>query len=680
VTVGEKTKESYREGQAWQLKTGNAIDYNNFNGFEKLVLTNFVSETGLLFKEDFIEASVEYDNDRMLMNDWAEAVTNTQSSRFTATKAPKNGIRFTNRTRDIYERHFVGTVDYSKWILYPNASHLNSAGYSNDKTQAIRTEGYVRATEEFTSGTLGWPIKRRVFTIQINKADHFEATITHSANIYTLDWDGLHHHKSYRKYWDQVDSVESKELQVSTVKQSATGRYITKITKDEERYDQSELSTYHDTFTNTPPETVGPAWGATEFGENNWYYHATKTDGGPLTGYEMSFGFDYSSLAFVNLPDPPTHWQYHYWIEYFPDEGSGSGSGNGSGSSSLLLQDDSYEPNSRQDGESDEDPLDQTVSDEVAQKFLLFALTYPEIFQKFLEEFGSDGVARLAKAFEWGYWVEFGRDAYYLDSWDIENGSTIVINADHSWWPFKHGTALDDAKGLDRALREGMLPRPEKFWRNEWVPLIRDYRMDGSSYAELTTTWNGLKLSEAWRNRANMTQELFSKLRVEMTRHALEHTAGLTLGTLLSMIRGVGKTVVSLSPQNIGFSQSTITNVRKHFKTGKILTFEDIVRSMKRNGWKDEPIDVVMMPDGVLTSMDNRRLLAARHAGINVQARVHSMADLLTLDEIKRFRKDGFPDPVTWGDAIRIRIMSQLDGWGGRFPNGSLYDPEIILN
>lgn len=45
---------------------------------------------------------------------------------------------------------------------------------------------------------------------------------------------------------------------------------------------------------------------------------------------------------------------------------------------------------------------------------------------------------------------------------------------------------------------------------------------------------------------------------------------------------------------------------------------------MKQNGWKGNPIDVVKMPDGVYTTIDNTRVVSAREAGIDVQAIVHN--------------------------------------------------------
>ncbi len=39
---------------------------------------------------------------------------------------------------------------------------------------------------------------------------------------------------------------------------------------------------------------------------------------------------------------------------------------------------------------------------------------------------------------------------------------------------------------------------------------------------------------------------------------------------------------------------------------------------MKTNAWKGDPIDVIRMSDGKLTTIDNTRVVAAREAGIKV--------------------------------------------------------------
>jgi hypothetical protein len=91
---------------------------------------------------------------------------------------------------------------------------------------------------------------------------------------------------------------------------------------------------------------------------------------------------------------------------------------------------------------------------------------------------------------------------------------------------------------------------------------------------------------------------------------------------------------------------------------------------MKANGWQGEPIDVVKMPDGKLTSVDNTRVASARQTGIYVHANVHGYNDPLTPDQMSRFAtKKGIPK--TWGEAIRLRIGKQNSTFRNSFPSGS---------
>lgn len=79
---------------------------------------------------------------------------------------------------------------------------------------------------------------------------------------------------------------------------------------------------------------------------------------------------------------------------------------------------------------------------------------------------------------------------------------------------------------------------------------------------------------------------------------------------------------------------------------------------MKAKGWDGDPIDVVRMPDGNLTTIDNTRVLAARYAEIDVQANVHAFDEVLPqdLDLIERLTTPkGVPQ--TWGDAVLLRIL-----------------------
>lgn len=70
---------------------------------------------------------------------------------------------------------------------------------------------------------------------------------------------------------------------------------------------------------------------------------------------------------------------------------------------------------------------------------------------------------------------------------------------------------------------------------------------------------------------------------------------------------------------------------------------------MKQNGWHGEPIDVVRMPDGKLTTADNTRILAARSAGIQAQARVRDFDAKIGINDATRFKHGQPGNPTTWG-------------------------------
>ncbi|MGM3389632.1 DUF637 domain-containing protein [Stutzerimonas stutzeri] len=128
---------------------------------------------------------------------------------------------------------------------------------------------------------------------------------------------------------------------------------------------------------------------------------------------------------------------------------------------------------------------------------------------------------------------------------------------------------------------------------------------------------------------------------------------------------------------DIRFSQNTVT-FNKTDKDGGAFTYSDLVKSMKSDGWKGDPVDVVRMPDGKLTSIDNTRIAAAREAGIDVKATVRGFDDLLSASEIKRFTipKKGFV-PKTWGEAITGRINKQTGGFSKENTYGASQPPRI---
>lgn len=82
------------------------------------------------------------------------------------------------------------------------------------------------------------------------------------------------------------------------------------------------------------------------------------------------------------------------------------------------------------------------------------------------------------------------------------------------------------------------------------------------------------------------------------------------------LTKGAGK-ANSVNPNEIRFSQSCVNGS------------EEIIQSMKINGLNGDPIDVLRMSEGKLTTIDNTRVVSAREARIEVQANIHDANELL---------------------------------------------------
>ncbi|WP_425543455.1 DUF6531 domain-containing protein [Streptomyces luteireticuli] len=116
-----------------------------------------------------------------------------------------------------------------------------------------------------------------------------------------------------------------------------------------------------------------------------------------------------------------------------------------------------------------------------------------------------------------------------------------------------------------------------------------------------------------------------------------------------------------VDPRSVRHSQTSVNGGR------------ELVDSMRAKGWAGDPIDVVKMPDGGLTTIDNTRVVAARHAGIDVKVRVHAFDEVLpNQQQIDRLTTPkGIPE--TWGDAVGLRIGKQSAKYRNRWPMGSPY-------
>jgi len=124
----------------------------------------------------------------------------------------------------------------------------------------------------------------------------------------------------------------------------------------------------------------------------------------------------------------------------------------------------------------------------------------------------------------------------------------------------------------------------------------------------------------------------------------------------------------SLNPNEIRFSQESVTYLKRGRVdpvTGKSVepyTYKEMVSNMRANGWVGEPIDVVRMQDGLFTSADNTRILAAREAGIDIRASVRSFDERLPVEMIEQSRfthKKTGDVAQSWGEAIEFRISRQ---------------------
>lgn len=116
----------------------------------------------------------------------------------------------------------------------------------------------------------------------------------------------------------------------------------------------------------------------------------------------------------------------------------------------------------------------------------------------------------------------------------------------------------------------------------------------------------------------------------------------------------------SVDPNTIRYSQTSVNGSEK------------IIESMKQNGWQGDPIDVVTMDDGKLTTLDNTRVFAAKAAGIDVKANVHDYNDTLPDQATKdRFTTPRGGVPQTWGQAVENRIGKQSSSFRRNNPRGS---------
>jgi hypothetical protein len=138
--------------------------------------------------------------------------------------------------------------------------------------------------------------------------------------------------------------------------------------------------------------------------------------------------------------------------------------------------------------------------------------------------------------------------------------------------------------------------------------------------------------------------------------------------------------VTKLNPADIRYSQDSVSYLK--IRPGQEpYTLNDITNSMSQHGWQGQPIDVIKMPEGGYSSLDNTRVLAARKAGIDIKANMRSYNDPLPETMARRF---GHPQlsnvfAKTWGEALEYRLLRQNSSFiNENFPVGTYEAPKIV--
>jgi len=146
------------------------------------------------------------------------------------------------------------------------------------------------------------------------------------------------------------------------------------------------------------------------------------------------------------------------------------------------------------------------------------------------------------------------------------------------------------------------------------------------------------------------------------------------------------------------YTQTDISFYTRDRDTGEMQSVGRMAAAMRKDGWDiSKPVDVVLMPDGRMVSLDHRRLWAAHRAGNvrRVTARVHTSTEKIDHDVTRnRFKIDKGGEPLgtnprtgvawkagdvpdTWGDAVQLRSAAQALSKTARVGNRG-YNPRVL--
>lgn len=132
--------------------------------------------------------------------------------------------------------------------------------------------------------------------------------------------------------------------------------------------------------------------------------------------------------------------------------------------------------------------------------------------------------------------------------------------------------------------------------------------------------------------------------------------------TSLRIVTSAGKTIRSSS---VRFTQTTVNDFGKAIErvaTGKY-----------------DPIDIVKMQDGIYSTIDNTRLLAAQRLGLDIKAIAHSFDEALPESMLERFKNNKTGEfAKTWGEAVEFRVANQSGGYAKSTEGvGSFVQPKV---
>ena len=148
---------------------------------------------------------------------------------------------------------------------------------------------------------------------------------------------------------------------------------------------------------------------------------------------------------------------------------------------------------------------------------------------------------------------------------------------------------------------------------------------------------------------------------------------------------GMGKAIevlskITLVTGKVVYKSFQSTSIRFSQRSIDADDYFRVLNSMRKNGYDpSQPIDIVRMKDGMYTSLDNTRLLAAQDAGVNIHAVAHNYDDLLDAATKERamgqYFKKTKKEINTWGEYIEARAKDQGSQWKREFSSGSFNKP-----